>query len=387
MSDIVQGLFGPTPMQVQQQQQMMLDRNAELYAAQDPFQRAAGQMYRAGGGLAAPVAGMMGMSNPQLEEAKVSQAIMSQVDSTTAEGLAKGAMMANKAGQPRLAFMLAQAAQKKKSEDLSTAIALRKDAREELKMDRDAVWNHEAKLRELELRELQIKGALEEKKLSREQQAMLQQAMMEIRRQQVDIQREAAAAKQTASQDKPTKGEDAADRAFAKEYVDFKAAGGYADVEKQLSQLQQVSTELGKKGNDFTGPVVGLVPDKLRAFSNPDAVAAKDKVQEVAQRNLRLVLGAQFTEKEGERLIARAYNPSLKPEENKRRVDALIKQIRTAAEAKKDASEYFEKHGTLRGWGGKLPTLSDIEAAIEAPSNATPIKPIGKAIPAGFVPD
>lgn len=387
MPNIVSSLFGHTPIEIQQAQQAQIDASADHYASQQPFQRAAGQMFRAGAGLAQPVAGMLGMTNPQMEEARAAQDIMSQVDATSAEGLARGAMIANRMGQPRLAFQLAQAAQQRKAQEQQSILAQRKDAREELKMDRDAVWNHEAKLRELELRETQIKGTLEEKRLSREQQAMLQQALMEIRRQQLDIQRDALAAKQSMASEKLTKGEEAADRAFAKEYVEFKAAGGYSDVEKQLSQLQQVAGDLGKKGNDFTGPVAGLIPDKVRAFTNPDAVAAKDKVQEVAQRNLRLVLGAQFTEKEGERLIARAYNPSLSPEENKRRVDALVKQIRTAAQAKKDASEYFEKHGTLKGWGGKLPTLADIEAAIETPTNATPVKPIGRALPAGFVPD
>lgn len=387
MPNIVSSLFGHTPIEIQQAQQAQIDASADHYAAQQPFQRAAGQMFRAGAGLAQPVAGMLGMTNPQMEEARAAQDIMSQVDATSAEGLARGAMIANRMGQPRLAFQLAQAAQQRKAQEQQSILAQRKDAREELKMDRDAVWNHEAKLRELELRETQIKGTLEEKRLSREQQAMLQQALMEIRRQQLDIQRDALAAKQSMASEKLTKGEEAADRAFAKEYVEFKAAGGYSDVEKQLSQLQQVAGDLGKKSNDFTGPVAGLIPDKVRAFTNPDAVAAKDKVQEVAQRNLRLVLGAQFTEKEGERLIARAYNPSLPPEENKRRVDALVKQIRTAAQAKKDASEYFEKHGTLRGWGGKLPTLADIESAIETPTNATPVKPIGRALPAGFVPD
>lgn len=387
MPNIVSSLFGHTPIEIQQAQQAQIDASADRYASQQPFQRAAGQMFRAGAGLAQPVAGMLGMANPQMEEARAAQDIMSQVDATSAEGLARGAMIANRMGQPRLAFQLAQAAQQRKAQEQQSILAQRKDAREELKMDRDAVWNHEAKLRELELRETQIKGSLEEKRLSREQQAMLQQALMEIRRQQLDIQRDALAAKQSMSSEKLTKGEEAADRAFAKEYVEFKAAGGYSDVEKQLSQLQQVAGALGKKGNDFTGPVAGLIPDKVRAFTNPDAVAAKDKVQEVAQRNLRLVLGAQFTEKEGERLIARAYNPSLSPEENKRRVDALVKQIRTAAQAKKEASEYFEKHGTLKGWGGKLPTFADIEAAIETPTNATPVKPIGRALPAGFVPD
>ena len=77
------------------------------------------------------------------------------------------------------------------------------------------------------------------------------------------------------------------------------------------------------------------------------------------QRNLRLILGAQFTEKEGQRLIARAYNPSLSEQENAKRVRNLIKQMQSAAEAKASAARYFEENGTLAGWKGKLPSMRD----------------------------
>lgn len=165
-------------------------------------------------------------------------------------------------------------------------------------------------------------------------------------------------------------GQQAVDREFAKDYADYQASGGYADVEKQLNQLNQVSKDLGKDGNNYTGSIRGLLPDRLRAITNPDSVAAKEKVQEVAQRNLRLVLGAQFTQVEGERLINRAYNDQMEPKENKRRVDALLKQIKKAAQVKDDAARYFEANGTLNGWSGKLPTLSDFDSAMDSPAEA-----------------
>lgn len=154
-----------------------------------------------------------------------------------------------------------------------------------------------------------------------------------------------------------TKGQDAIDQAFGKEYVDFKASGGFADIDKQLDQLRHVSSRLEKE--NLTGPFVGTIPDASLPYLNPDAQAAQDAVEEVVQRNLRLVLGAQFTEKEGERLIARAYNRKLSGTENKKRVDRLIKQIETAAKAKQEAAEYFEENGTLKGFKGKLWTMAD----------------------------
>lgn len=180
------------------------------------------------------------------------------------------------------------------------------------------------------------------------------------------MQKDALAAKSAAAAAKGpqlTKGEEAADKEFAKEYTAFKASGGYADTVKQLGQLAEASRALkGDKGLfGLTGSFVGNFPDQVRAVTNPKAVATKEAVQEVAQRNLRLVLGAQFTEKEGERLIARVYNDRLPPAENAKRVDRLMTQIQRAAQAKQDASNYFETHGTLKGWKGKTFTMSDFD--------------------------
>lgn len=156
-----------------------------------------------------------------------------------------------------------------------------------------------------------------------------------------------------------TPGQEAADKKFAGDFIDF-VTGGYADVQKQLDQLREASAALGS-GRAISGPIIGNVPDAVLAATNPQAVATKEAIQEVAQRNLRLILGAQFTEKEGERLIARVFNPRLSEAENKKRVDRLIRQIETAAQAKLDAAEYFQQHGSLTGWKGRLPRLSDFE--------------------------
>lgn len=162
-----------------------------------------------------------------------------------------------------------------------------------------------------------------------------------------------------------TPGQEAVDKKFATDFVEF-ATGGYADVMKQLDQLREASKSL-KSGASISGPVIGSMPDSVLAFTNEKAVSTKEAIQEVAQRNLRLVLGAQFTEKEGDRLIARVYNPRLSEQENAKRLDRLIKQIGDAAQAKLDAAEYFRANGTLTGWQGKLPRLSDFEPDFRKP--------------------
>ena len=155
-----------------------------------------------------------------------------------------------------------------------------------------------------------------------------------------------------------TPGQKKVDENFAQEYVDFVASGGYADTRKGIEQLKEVVAALETE-SWLTGPVVGNVPDSLKDIVTPRAQATKEAVEEVVQRNLRLVLGAQFTAQEGERLISRAYNPKLPQKENIKRVNRLVRQIETAALAKADAAKYFEENGTLTGWKGKVYTVND----------------------------
>lgn len=138
------------------------------------------------------------------------------------------------------------------------------------------------------------------------------------------------------------------DKEFGKDYNKFWLQGEYADAEKGVEQLRGVSELLSDKSKNLTGLDVKYNP--LRKIFNQESVDAQESVEEVVQRNLRIVLGAQFTEKEGERLISRAYNPALDEEVNKKRVDRLLMQMQKALDAKRDAATFYEKNGTLQGF-------------------------------------
>src|SRR3990167_1914115 len=148
---------------------------------------------------------------------------------------------------------------------------------------------------------------------------------------------------------KVTKGQEAVDRDFGKDYSEYMAGGGYAEVQKNLADLRAVRDEL-KSGSNVTGPVTGGLPGFTRPLTNPKSVDMQERVESVAQKNLRLVLGGQFAQREGEQLIKRAYNPQLDESINAARLDKLIAQMETAAGAKQEAAEYFEQNGTLRGF-------------------------------------
>ena len=132
------------------------------------------------------------------------------------------------------------------------------------------------------------------------------------------------------TQQKTTKkGFEFVDKEFAKDFVEWRVRGGSADAFKQIGQLEQALDNL-ESGQNLTGPIAGLTPDVALNVFNSEAINTEELVTEVVQRNLRVVLGAQFTEKEGERLIKRAYNRNLEEAVNAKRVKRLINQIKIA---------------------------------------------------------
>lgn len=182
-----------------------------------------------------------------------------------------------------------------------------------------------------------------------------------------------------------TPGQQAVDKKFAEELVDWNVRGGFADTGKMLEQLDGIADMLEDPAQSaaMSGPIEGMMPDRLSALMGERGqrrIATREAVEEVVQRNLRAVLGAQFTEKEGDRLIARAFNPSLSPAENARRVRRLVTQIRNVATAKQDATNYFNQHGTLQGWTGSIPTMEGFDPAgpdapVQAPSQPPAMAP------------
>lgn len=172
--------------------------------------------------------------------------------------------------------------------------------------------------------------------------------------------RDARAAAKDAAQ--PTPAQKAVDTNYAKEYVEWGPGGGYAETQKQIGQLQGALNKLNAKDAYISGVVPGIV-DKvgLGSYLMPEAATVKQDVENAVQSNLRAVLGGQFTEREGTALLRRTYDPALSEQQNAERVQRLLNQIQTAAAAKQDAANYYEKNGTLRGWTGKLPKMSDFD--------------------------
>jgi hypothetical protein len=174
----------------------------------------------------------------------------------------------------------------------------------------------------------------------------------------------------------------------AQDLVDFTIGGGFSDVQKGLSQLEIAKQTLQQQPEGkITGKLVGAQDDTgLLKYTNPAAQDTKEQVQEIAQRNLRLILGPQFTAKEGEALINRVYNPALPQSVNVKRLDLLQEQMTSAAKTKQEAVDYYNTNGTLKGFKGKLYNSTSeflneyntkIKSTEKAPAKAATQQPSG----------
>jgi hypothetical protein len=160
-----------------------------------------------------------------------------------------------------------------------------------------------------------------------------------------------------------TPAQEAVDKKFADTYLDWQSGGG-SDMIGNMAQLDTVLQQL-EQGKPLTGPMIGVQPDLLLAITNPSASDAQERVYEVAQRNLKAILGGAFTEREGRDVIKRVFNPALRPEQNASRVRKLIQQMSVAAAQKQAMVEYYEEKGTLQGYKGKQPNINDFYKALE----------------------
>lgn len=150
------------------------------------------------------------------------------------------------------------------------------------------------------------------------------------------------------------------DKAYAKDYLAF-IQGGAAEADKHVNELKRAKEILvgdpakGTKGTDMvSGPVIGIVPKVLRDIFLPKSSETQENVESTVQSSLKEILGHQFTEREGRDLLARTYNPRFEEPINARRVASLINRIERAYSEKVKAAQYFEQHGTLEGYKGKV---------------------------------
>lgn len=148
---------------------------------------------------------------------------------------------------------------------------------------------------------------------------------------------------------KPSKGQEALDRAFAKEVVDWTNSGA-ATVAANIARLEDANAIMAAE--DVSGPLAGAGPIAIRSVSNPRSAAVQQQIQNAIQSSLKATLGAQFARVEGEQLLDRAFDPRQQEAENIRRNKIMIEQTKALAQAKQEQADYYLQNGTMQGYQG-----------------------------------
>lgn len=150
------------------------------------------------------------------------------------------------------------------------------------------------------------------------------------------------------------KGVETLDRDFAKDYNEW-TSGGSKIAQTEIQKLRGIANDL-KGGAVTTGGLTGFFPDRMTSDS---VLKARADVQSTVMNSLRAILGAQFTEKEGERIIKNTWNEADSTENNLARINRLVGDLEAKAQAKSAKAGYFEKNETLRGYkAGSAPAGS-----------------------------
>lgn len=151
-----------------------------------------------------------------------------------------------------------------------------------------------------------------------------------------------------------TPGQKAADVNFGKEYSDYVAGGGGEAAKKNLGLLENVQSQLSDpnaKAPNLLERGAQALPDSLRSFLTPKIKMQEDQVRSAIQGTLRQTLGAQFTEKEGEALMRRSYDPRMSPTQNLQKMKPEIDALKSQLSQKQRSAEQFERTGSLVGLG------------------------------------
>jgi hypothetical protein len=130
-------------------------------------------------------------------------------------------------------------------------------------------------------------------------------------------------------------------------------SGGETAFTSQLEKFTDILAALDEPGA-ITGGAVGvmdwILPETLFELLNIEATNARDLISGVVYESLRETLGAQFTQKEGERLVAASYNMRLPEEMNKIRIERLKREVQRTAAMKNRMSDWYDNPANQRSF-------------------------------------
>jgi hypothetical protein len=106
-----------------------------------------------------------------------------------------------------------------------------------------------------------------------------------------------------------------------------KKSGAYSNINDMERVVSTIEGAIAN-GDQLSGGLINYMPDDVQDLFAPQSQDVRRSVEKVIQSSLRETLGAQFTEKEGENVIKRTWNPQAPIEYNLRRTKQLLNELK-----------------------------------------------------------
>ena len=146
--------------------------------------------------------------------------------------------------------------------------------------------------------------------------------------------------------------QEAFDKTSATELANFMSKE-YPGQITNLQKFDDVIEQL-KNNPNLTGAVEGGMPSALKVLLNPESIGVQDDIQSIIFQQLKATLGAQFTQQEGEKLVAANFNKYLSEEINIKRLERLRGETVRGLENKVAMFKHMQSGGSLRDWKGGM---------------------------------
>lgn len=155
----------------------------------------------------------------------------------------------------------------------------------------------------------------------------------------------------TVGQEARTPFEKKVDERAAEVVLDW-TTGGRNRAKQNVAEFRRIKDELesGRIETRTAGDFMPFVSDEVRKIFNEPAAEAVNDIRAIAFQVLRETLGAQFTEKEGERLMATYFDPQLSESANIKRMDRLANLTEQLVEDKDRLARYMDQNRTAVGF-------------------------------------
>ncbi|KKN30156.1 hypothetical protein LCGC14_0836700 [marine sediment metagenome] len=140
------------------------------------------------------------------------------------------------------------------------------------------------------------------------------------------------------------------DEEMAKSIVEFNKSGGIKVAKAADKSLQGTINRFKKLKPGLMTRIGSMAPDAARGLMQGEYKSIEQEVRQNVTELLRSTLGAQFTEREGERIFSQTFDPTLHPDVNLRRMEILRTKLKTIADERARAIDWFKAHKTFDGY-------------------------------------